>query len=85
MMVKVLGISGVDGVYSGAASLAMEMMKRGQAALSVFVNLFDGESEEAFERVRERLREEKDVKELIASATNRENLWRMPADWWPHW
>jgi FKBP12-rapamycin complex-associated protein len=94
MMVKVLGISGVDGIYTITANLVMSVVRRNQTALSAFLDLFQGVGVEAVGKVSEKLNgrefgpelsSELHVKRLIEDATNEENLMSMPADWWPHW
>jgi phosphatidylinositol kinase/protein kinase (PI-3 family) len=101
MMIKALGISGVEGVFKMTANFVMNLMRRNQTSLLAFLDIFRKDivgkcDPENYERVKKKLngRElegideispEDQVELLIREATNEWNLCRMYVGWKPLW
>ncbi|OHT13632.1 hypothetical protein TRFO_16184 [Tritrichomonas foetus] len=101
MMIKAMGVSGVEGDFKITAQFVMNLMRRNKSALLAFLDIFSKESKtgiypENFAKVNDKLNGnefegenelsvEVQVDRLIAEATNEYNLSQMYIGWKPHW
>lgn len=100
MMVKVLGVSGVEGEFKITAQFVMNLMRGNKSALLAFLDVFTkgagtNITTDDFNRVRDKLdgndfnerdlTAEEQVDKLIAEATNETNLCQMYSGWAPFW
>ncbi|KAK8837702.1 hypothetical protein M9Y10_036237 [Tritrichomonas musculus] len=101
MMVKVLGVSGVEGDFKMTAQYVISLMRRNKSSLLAFLDFFDKGADvdlgkNDINRIHDKLdgNEFEDVKNLsvddhvdrlIAEATDENNLSQMFIGWLPHW
>lgn len=93
MMVSVLGIGGLEGIFTKTASYVMNIMRLNRFSLVAFLGISSGVAiadPEYLEKVKNKLNgtetEDEQVRDLIKAATSDYNLAQMdPVDWIPHW
>lgn len=101
MMVKVLGVSGVEGDFKMTAQYVISLMRRNKSSLLAFLNIFGkGTDVDLTQNDIDRINDKLDgnefddaknlsvdehVNRLIEAATDENNLSQMYIGWLPHW
>ncbi|KAH0787274.1 PIKK family atypical protein kinase [Histomonas meleagridis] len=98
MLIKGLGVSGVEGIFKMTAQFVMTLLRKNKSTLLSFLNTFVREDKQfniRYKRVNDKLNgiennemeltPEEQVDHLIKEATDEMNLAQMGLGWAPHW